>query len=321
MRLGRASGGRGPRGGRSLSPRTGVGAWLELMRAGNSPTVASNVLVGMAVGLQARLSDVAVPFGTGAVLVVGTVLVYVAGMILNDAFDAQVDARERPSRPIPSGRVGVARARFAGLAALAVGAAMLASSGEGTVWWAVLLAGCVVLYNAVHSWLPGAFVIMAACRAIVPVIAAMAVSPGADPALLGWVAGGAFAYIAALGLVARNEVQGLPPVARAVQWTLPIAACAPLGVWLAEGVGPESAVLVTLGLASMAAAVVGVVTGSRLAASARVAAVPAAVGTWLGAIPLIDAGTCFLLGRPLLGLLCVAMFGLSGALRPRFAAS
>lgn len=304
-----------------MSARTGVGAWLELMRVGNAPTVVSNVFAGMAVGLQARLADVSVPLGTGLVLVAGTVLTYVAGMILNDAFDAQVDARERPSRPIPSGRIGIAGARFVGLLTLAVGAAMLAAAGEGTLWWAVLLAGSVVLYNAVHAWFPGAFVVMAACRAIVPVIAAHAVSPGADGALLGWVAGGAFAYVAALGLVARNEVQGLPPVARAVRWTLPVAACAPLGVWLAEGVGPESAVLVTLGLVSMAAAVVGVVTGVRLAASAGAHAVPAAVGTWLGAIPLIDAATCFLLGRPLLGLLCVAMFGLSGALRPRFAAS
>ena len=304
-----------------MSARGGVGAWLELMRVGNAPTVVSNVFAGMAVGLQARLADVPVPFGTGMVLVAGTVLAYVAGMVLNDAFDAQADARERPSRPIPSGRIGVARARFAGLATLGVGAAMLASMGEAVRWWAVLLAGCVVLYNAVHAWFPGAFLVMAACRAIVPVIAALAVSPGADGALLGWVAGGAFAYVAALGLVARNEVQGLPPVARAVRWALPLAACAPLGVWLAEGVGPESAVLVTLGLAAMAAAVVGVVTGARLAASARAEAVPVAVGTWLGAIPLVDAATCFLLGRPLLGLLCVAMFGLSGALRPRFAAS
>lgn len=304
-----------------MSARTGVGAWLELMRIGNAPTVVSNVFAGMAVGLQARLADIPVPLGTGAVLVAGTVLTYVAGMILNDAFDAQADARERPSRPIPSGRIGIAGARFVGLLTLGVGAAMLAVSGEGTPWWAVLLAGSVVLYNAIHAWFPGAFVVMAACRAIVPVIAARAVSPGADGALLGWVAGGAFAYVAALGLVARNEVQGLPPVARAVRWTLPIAACAPLGVWLAEGVGPESAVMVTLGLVSMASAVVGVVTGVRLAASAGAYAVPAAVGTWLGAIPLIDAATCFLLGRPLLGLLCVAMFGLSGALRPRFAAS
>jgi 4-hydroxybenzoate polyprenyltransferase len=304
-----------------MTQRTGVGAWLELMRVGNSPTVASNVLAGMAVGLQARLSDVPVPFGTGAVLLVGTVMTYVAGMILNDAFDARDDARERPSRPIPSGRIGVARARFAGLATLAVGAAMLGSSGEGTLWWAVLLAGCVVLYNAAHAWFPGAFVVMAACRAMVPVIAALATSPGADHALLWWVAGGSFAYVAALGLVARNEVQGLPPVARLVRWTLPLAACAPLGVWVAEGVDPGSAALVTLGLASMAAAVVGVVTGVRLAASGRAGAVPSAVGVWIGAIPLVDAATCFLLGRPLLGLLCVAMFGLSGALRPRFAAS
>jgi hypothetical protein len=50
-------------------------------------------------------------------------------------------------------------------------------------------------------------------------------------------------------------------------------------------------------------------------------AVPAAVGSWIGAIPLVDAATCFLLGRPLLGLLCLGLWGMAGALRPRFAAS
>ena len=80
-----------------------VGAWLELMRAGNAPTVVSNVLAGIAIGLQARLSDAPVPWGTAALLLSGTVLVYVAGMVLNDAFDARIDARERPRRPIPSG--------------------------------------------------------------------------------------------------------------------------------------------------------------------------------------------------------------------------
>ena len=30
-------------------------------------------------------------------------------MVLNDVFDAEVDARERPERPIPSGRVSLQR--------------------------------------------------------------------------------------------------------------------------------------------------------------------------------------------------------------------
>ncbi len=36
---------------------------------------------------------------------------YLAGMVLNDVFDAQLDARERPERPIPSGRIARAVGR------------------------------------------------------------------------------------------------------------------------------------------------------------------------------------------------------------------
>ena len=50
-------------------------------------------------------------------------------------------------------------------------------------------------------------------------------------------------------------------------------------------------------------------------------AVPAGVSIWIGAIPAIDAATCFLIGRPLLGLLCIGLWGMSGALRPRYAGS
>ena len=34
---------------------------------------------------------------------------YIGGMYLNDAFDRDIDARERPERPIPSGHVGARR--------------------------------------------------------------------------------------------------------------------------------------------------------------------------------------------------------------------
>ena len=50
-------------------------------------------------------------------------------------------------------------------------------------------------------------------------------------------------------------------------------------------------------------------------------AVPAGVSIWIGAIPAIDAATCFLIGRPLLGLLCIGLWGMAGALRPRYAGS
>ena len=302
-----------------MNGRGSMGAWLELMRIGNAPTVVSNVLAGMAIGLHSRLSGIPVPWGTGLLLIAGAVMVYVSGMVLNDAFDARIDARERPGRPIPSGRVGALRAQVAGVAMLCVGTALLAVSGTDTLWWALLLAGCVLLYNALHAWLPGAFAIMAACRALVPVIAALAISPGAEASLLWWVAGGLGAYVLALGIAARDEMLGLARLAQVTAWGLPIAACAPLGMWFVEGVAPDGALATTAGVAAVAVAVTSVVGGIRSAS--RGGGVPAAVGTWLGAIPAIDAATCFLLGRPLLGFLCIGMWGLSGALRPRYAAS
>ena len=306
------------------SPRNagGIGAWLELMRVSNSPTVVTNVLAGTAVGLQARLSAIDVPFGQALLVLFGVVLVYLAGMALNDAFDARIDARERPGRPIPSGRITVARAAFAGFALLGVGTATLAFASPSTAWWALALAAFVVLYDLLHAVVPGGFLLMAACRGLVFVIAAFATSSDTDWSLLQWVAGGAFAYVAAVSIAARDEVRGFGMLARRASWALPVAACAPLGMWFVEGASPEGALSATLGVGAIAFAVVSVVGGIRAARNGAARfAVPAAVGIWIGAIPLVDAATCFLLGRPLLGLLCLGLWGIAGALRPRFAAS
>ena len=50
-------------------------------------------------------------------------------------------------------------------------------------------------------------------------------------------------------------------------------------------------------------------------------AVPVAVGTWIGAIPLLDASACFLLGRPGMAACCVGMWALARVLRPMVASS
>lgn len=299
-----------------------TGSWLELMRISNAPTVLSNVLAGIAVGLHARLSDIAMPFGTAVAVGLGTVLVYSAGMVLNDAFDARIDARERPSRPIPSGRIAAASATFVGITMLLVGLGMMAFASTATLPWVITLGACVLAYDVLHAFLPGSFLVMAACRGLVPVIAAFATSSGTEWPLLWWVAGGSFAYVAAVGLAAKNEVRGFGTVARAASWVLPVAACAPLGMWFVEGVAPEGAFLVTAGVGAMAVAVLSVTAGIRVATNGAFRfTVPAAVGIWLGAIPAIDAATCLLLGKPLLALLCVGLWGMAGALRPRYAAS
>ena len=48
-------------------------------------------------------------------------LLYLSGMVLNDVFDAEVDAREQPERPIPSGRVSLQAATIVGWGMLTAG--------------------------------------------------------------------------------------------------------------------------------------------------------------------------------------------------------
>ncbi|MDA2812406.1 UbiA family prenyltransferase [Nocardiopsis sp. RSe5-2] len=68
---------------------------------------------------------------------------YLAGMALNDFADRELDARERPERPLPSGRVRPweALATGAALTAAGVGAAAFAGGRRGAVTASFLAAG------------------------------------------------------------------------------------------------------------------------------------------------------------------------------------
>jgi 4-hydroxybenzoate polyprenyltransferase len=94
-------------------------AWLQLLRLPNVFTAAADVTMGFVVtqrGLE--------PVRDFAMLVAASCLLYLSGMVLNDVFDAEVDAVERPERPIPSGRVSLRAATIAGWGMLVWGVAL-----------------------------------------------------------------------------------------------------------------------------------------------------------------------------------------------------
>ena len=72
---------------------------LGLGRVSNLPTVWTNMLTGVVLA-GGTLDD-----ARAWLLAAALSLFYIAGMYLNDAFDADIDAVERPERPIPAGRV------------------------------------------------------------------------------------------------------------------------------------------------------------------------------------------------------------------------
>ena len=107
----------------SSGPST-ILAWWQLLRAGNVFTAISNVMAGFLLVQQSWE-----PIGPLCLLLLASALLYEAGMVLNDVFDAEVDAAERPERPIPAGRITRRTAGAVGWTLLLSGlAAALASA-------------------------------------------------------------------------------------------------------------------------------------------------------------------------------------------------
>lgn len=183
----------------------GYAVYLRLGRVSNLPTIGSNVLAGTA------LAGGAAP-GQILLLAVACSLLYIGGMYLNDAFDREFDARERPERPIPSGRVSAARGFTLGFALLAAGVLAVAAASfgrEGAGGWpgvasAAILAAVITGYDAWHKANPFAPVVMGVCRALVYITAALAVSGRAGGAVWGGAAV-LLLYVVGLSYLAKQE--------------------------------------------------------------------------------------------------------------------
>ncbi len=132
--------------------------WAELARISNLPTVLSNALAGAVLGsmclpldASAATARVCTPSLLWIFILVPCVI-YSAGMILNDACDASIDARERPQRPIPSGRAQrkIAFVVAFTLLAIAIGLALFTDDADASN--ATIALVCVVLlYNFLHA--------------------------------------------------------------------------------------------------------------------------------------------------------------------------
>ncbi len=91
-------------------------AWLQLVRLPNVFTAMADVLMGFWL-THAALS----PIGVFLLLLGSSTCLYIAGMVLNDVFDIEQDRRERPQRPLPSGRIAEGYAECVGMTLLALG--------------------------------------------------------------------------------------------------------------------------------------------------------------------------------------------------------
>lgn len=182
---------------------------LKLGRVSNLPTVWTNMLAAIILAGGAVADARVLP------IILALSLFYIGGMFLNDAFDADIDARERPERPIPSGQVTRQAVFTWGFGMLGAGIILLGVAGMGFaggtgIWPAiggVGLALAIIAYNVNHKGNPFSPVIMGICRVLVYVTGGLcfALALGA-PLLTG--AALLLAYLIGLTYVAKQENLG-----------------------------------------------------------------------------------------------------------------
>jgi len=199
---------------------------LRLLRAPAAFTAVSDVLMGFFLThdpIQAEPGLLA--------LVAASVGVYLAGMVLNDVYDVEQDARERPWRPLPAGYISVSTARGLGFGLLLTGvlcgwAAGLAFSGGAA---APLRAGLIISALAALAWgydvglkrTPLGPVAMGGCRLLNVLLGMSLAGPSfvSEAPAFGFflpghicVACGFGVFIAGVTVLARRESQETTPV-------------------------------------------------------------------------------------------------------------
>ncbi|MBI5688752.1 MAG: UbiA family prenyltransferase [Verrucomicrobia bacterium] len=184
-------------------------AWWDLARAGNLPSVASNVTAALVLAGAGR--EAAVSPGLLALAVVAGGLTYAGGATLNDVADAAFDARHRPERAIPRGVISRGAAAAVGAGEMIVGLGLLVAAGAG-VGWVLALAATILAYDWLHKRWSGSILLMAGCRVLLGLSVASLGGKIAGWPLLIWRAV-LFSYIAGLSWLARREYRPGAPAA------------------------------------------------------------------------------------------------------------
>ncbi len=189
-------------------------SWLRLARISALPSAISNILLGylLATGNWEPVPEL-------VLLILSSACLYTAGMILNDVFDAEIDAQDRPHRPIPSGQIAKSTALAAGGLLLLAGIGLAAgvwliseTSSPKPLLIATLLSICVLLYDGLLKKTWAAPLVMGTCRSLNILLGASTMLVGRDagsvfgfPPIIWWVAISVGVFVCGFTLLARNE--------------------------------------------------------------------------------------------------------------------
>ncbi|WP_067500072.1 SCO3242 family prenyltransferase [Actinoplanes sp. TFC3] len=291
-------------------------AFVELVRAPAALSVPGDVIAGAAAaGVLNRRS---------AGLAAASVLLYWAGMAANDWADRELDAVERPERPIPSGRISPGQA-FTVAAGLTAAGLIISgrAGGKRALAAAFALAATVWAYDLRLKNTAAGPVGMAACRALDVLLGA---TPG-DPVRALPAAAAIAVHTCTVTALSRHEVKGcetpaLPATTLATTAAVALATAAGSMNAPAGGVrAPAGGVRKGSGAAAVLLA--GQYAASYGAAQAKLFTDPAprsvrkAVGAGITALPALQGALTARSGRTVAALFLAAAAPLGRALARR----
>jgi 4-hydroxybenzoate polyprenyltransferase len=299
---------------------SGLWAWLQLLRVPNLLTVPGDAIAGFLLAQSAGLPATR-PYLRMAMAAVVSLLIYAAGLLWNDWFDLPEDLRDRPSRPLPSGRARPGQVALAANVLIAAAISVAAVAGKTTLWVAVVLGALVLAYDMTLKRVPlvGPLA-MGCCRGLSVLVGAAAFGTGGlTQAPVVAAAAGITLYVSAVTWLARGETRQrdvtMPRFAIAaafIAWLAAVVAAATLPV--AGAVEPQwrwamllLAALAGLWLIGCLAALgrhpqprtVQRTVGALIRGIILVQAAMALSGGWTGLTIAIALMACFLLNRQL----------------------
>jgi len=116
--------------------------YFQLVRIPGIFTAFSNVLIGYFFSLSQNPDFVSLPF-----LLVTSGMLFSAGMVFNDFFDLNIDKKERPNRPLPSGKISKQKALFLGIVFLIIGNIFAFIVGYDSLFLSLVMTGIIISYN------------------------------------------------------------------------------------------------------------------------------------------------------------------------------
>lgn len=180
--------------------------YARLLRIPNVFTAMADIFLGFLFTHQSFQ-----PLPLFLTLLLSSSLMYMAGMVLNDVYDLEIDKVERPERPLPSGVIDVRWAHTLGLTLLFLG--LLTGVGAGVAigslrpaMVATALALLVFAYDRVLKKTPLGPLAMGGCR-MLNVLLGMSTLSGEWGLVHVVVAGGLGLYIAGVTWFAKSEAE------------------------------------------------------------------------------------------------------------------